>query len=184
MDESWIIALFEQRDENAIVECQKQYGKLCLSIAFHILGNHEDAEECVNDALLRLWNSIPPLKPTSLQAYLTVLVRNRALDRYRSNHKKSQPDSELTVAFHEVENFFHRSETDEEIEAFILYDWINSFLATLSERDRRIFLGRYYFFFPTRQIAQTLHTTESYVRVVLARTLKKLKRFLGKEHDQ
>jgi len=184
MDDCKIIELFERRDEGAIVECQKQYSKLCTAIALHILGNPEDAEECVNDALLNLWNSIPPQKPSSLQAYLTVLVRNRAIDRYRYNQKKSRVTSEATVAFHEIEAVFPEAVTEDHTDELLLKDRVNRFLASLSERDRRVFLCRYYYFTPTRQIARSLHTTEAYVRVVLARVLKKFKQFLEKENDQ
>ena len=181
MNDKKIITLLETRDESAIADCQTQYGKLCHTIAFHILGNNEDAEECVNDAMLKLWQSIPPHKPDSLSAYLTVLVRNCALDRYRRSHKQSSPKTELTIALHEIEEIFPESSSDDSIESFYQKECINHFLATLSDRDRRIFLFRYFYVYPTHQLASMFHTTEAYVRVVLARTLKKFKRFLEKE---
>ena len=84
MNDQAIITLFEQRSEQAISVSEQQYGALCRSVARGITGSSEDAEECLNDAMLTAWNAIPPAKPRNFRAYLLRLVRNAALDRYRA----------------------------------------------------------------------------------------------------
>ena len=81
-EEQWLVAMFESRDEQAIAETEKTYGGFCYSIAYRILQNVQDAEECVNDAMLRIWNAIPPAKPDSLRAFVITLTRRLALDQY------------------------------------------------------------------------------------------------------
>ena len=81
MEDSQIIALYWDRSEEAISETARKYGKYCLAIAWNILNNDEDAEECVSDAYLRVWNAIPPMRPNRLQTYLGRIVRNLSLNK-------------------------------------------------------------------------------------------------------
>lgn len=85
MDDKQIIRLFFERSEQAITELSQKYGDLCMKIARSILNDHQDAEECVNDAYLGAWNSIPPQSPDPLRAYICRIVRNRSLKKLRAN---------------------------------------------------------------------------------------------------
>jgi len=184
MNEKDILKLFETRDERAIDECQKAYGNYCHSIALHILENQEDAEECVADTLLRAWNAIPPAKPRALASYLGTITRNLAYDGYRRKRQQKRGGGEILLAFDEIEEAFSQNATpDEALDRKELAAVFNRFLSKLSERDRNILLARYYFLYPVKEIAEKHGKSEKYVRVVLARTLQKLKKYLEKEND-
>lgn len=79
MDDEKIIDLYWQRSENAIELTAEKYGQYAQSIAYRILGNKEDSDECVNDAYIKTWNSIPPQRPSSLAAFLGAITRNLSL---------------------------------------------------------------------------------------------------------
>ena len=183
MNDKDIVALFEKRDEQAIKECRTAYGSYCHGIALRILESQEDAEECVADTWLRAWNAIPPAKPKSLANYLGTITRNLAYDCYRKNHQQKRGNGEIALAFDEIEAVFtHNATPDDALDQKALAQTLNRFLATLSERDRNILLARYYFVYPVKEIAKKHGKSEKYVRVVLDRTLQKLKKFLEKEN--
>lgn len=184
MNDPNILKLFENRNEQAIKECQKAYGNYCHSIALRILENQEDAEECVADTLLRAWNAIPPARPASLATWLGTVTRNIAIDRYRQKHSQKRGGGDISIAFQEIEEVFSIQGTpDEALDRKELAQTLNRFLATLSERDRNILLARYYFLYPTKDIAKQYGKSEKYVRVILTRTLEKLKKLLEKENE-
>ena len=83
MEDSAIVALYWQRDQQAITASDEKYGALCRGLSWNILESREDAEECVNDTWHRAWNTMPPQRPVSLRAYLARIVRNLSIDRYR-----------------------------------------------------------------------------------------------------
>ncbi len=105
MNDQEIIALYYMRNEQAITETAKQYGRLCHTVAENILHDRQDTEECVSDAFLRVWNSIPPERPQKLAAYLCRITRNLALDRYRSRRRLKR-DADMTVSLTELEDSF------------------------------------------------------------------------------
>lgn len=102
MEDAQIIDHFFRRDPEAIRAAQEKYEKRCLAAARHILPDARDAEECVSDVWLRLWNAIPPERPRSLAAYITTVTRRLALDKCDYN-RAAQRRSDLTVAFEELE---------------------------------------------------------------------------------
>ena len=102
MDDKALVDLYFARSEAAIEQTEKKYGPLCRSVAMNILGNREDAEECVNEAYLGAWNTIPPQKPDPFRTYLLRIVRNRSLSRFRSNSARKR-DSHLAIALEELE---------------------------------------------------------------------------------
>ena len=93
MDDNQIIALYWQRNEQAISETETKYGSYCRSIVYGILQNGADTEECINDTWLRAWDAIPPQKPARLSAFLGRIARNLALDRYDYNHAAKRSGS-------------------------------------------------------------------------------------------
>ena len=102
MNDQEIIALFWARQESAISATADKYGRYCHSIAYNILYNHFDAEECVNDTYLGAWNSIPPQKPNNLSAYLGRITRNFALNRYKRNTVAKRGSGEVEVAYRTI----------------------------------------------------------------------------------
>ena len=183
MEDQSIIRLFWNRDEQAIEESKKKYGSYCHTVAYRILENCEDAEECVSDTWLKAWNSIPPHQPKSLSAYLGKITRNLAYDRYRYYRQKKRGQGEAAIAFDELEAVLASDgNPEEEYDRKALANMIQRFLATLSERDRNILLCRYFYVYPIKDIAQSNNKSPKYIQLILTRTLKKLKKFLEKEN--
>jgi len=183
MEDNHIIQLFFQRNESAINESKQKYGKLCQTVAYNILGNREDAEECVNDTLLRAWNSIPPDQPHSLLAYLRTITRNLAYDRYRSRKRNRRGNNTVNIALEEIDSVFthHNTPESEQIQKEMMHA-ISEFVNTLKEFDRNVFLCRYYYFFSVNDIAAQHGKSRQHINVILTRTLKKLKEYLEKEN--
>lgn len=181
MDEKNIINLFNLRAETAIAELSKQYGTKCMSIAIGILKSREDAEECVSDAYLAVWNSIPPKQPQSLEAYLYSIVRNSSLMKYRYNTAERR-NSHYDIALDELEDCLKSSdEVWGKLAANELSDLINLFLEKQKKVDRIIFTKRYWFAMEPQDIAKEMKLTKNYVNVHLHRTRKMLRLFLEKE---
>ncbi len=173
-----IIELFFRRSEQAIRELDSKYGGACLALSKNILGDRQDAEECVNDAYLGVWNAIPPARPDPLLTYVLKVVRNISLKLY---HRKeaAKRKSSYTTAMEEIEDCIpDRRTVEDEVEAGELACMIESFLDTLTAENRVIFLRRYWFSDSFSEIARQVGLTEKNVSVRLTRIRKKLKDFL------
>jgi RNA polymerase sigma-70 factor (ECF subfamily) len=168
-----IVALYLARDESAIDHTAKNYGAYCLSVAMNILNNHPDAEECVNDTYLRAWNSIPPAKPNSLQAFLAAITRRLSLDRYRKQ-RAAKRNRDLEVSFEELSDMVQAPDE----RANELPELLNAFLRTLDSRERRLFLRRYWVSVSLEALANEEGTTKNAVTVRLYKTRNKLKVYL------
>ncbi|MBQ8378398.1 MAG: sigma-70 family RNA polymerase sigma factor [Oscillospiraceae bacterium] len=177
-----IIELFNLRDEQSLSEISLKYAEKAKSIAYNILGSVEDAEECVNDALVRLWNNIPPQQPDNLQAYFYKTVRNISIDRYRKNSAEKRADSNMTLALDEISELIKSDQSVENsIEEKLLVQSVNSFLKTVKCEQRKIFVQRYWYFMSVKEISSLLNISQSKVTVTLTRMLKKLWQYLKKE---
>ena len=95
MEDIHIINLFLERSEDAIRQVEVKYEKFCFKIAWNILYNTEDSEECVNDTWLITWNKIPPKTPTKLSAFLGKITRNLALDNFRKKNASKRADTHM-----------------------------------------------------------------------------------------
>ena len=176
-----LIKLFFARDERAIEETQKQYGDYCFTIANNILGNDQDAEECVNDTYLRLWNSIPPERPNNFQAYVAKITRNQSINILRA--RQMQKRNAQIVPFDELSGVLFAPE-DELADGVALADLqaaINSFLHTCPARDRAIFIRRYFFGEKADYLAKKFGISYANSTKILARMRVKLKEYLKKE---
>ena len=178
MDDRKIIELFFARDERALRECEERYGRYCETIAKNILASDEDADEIVNDTLLRAWNTIPPEDPKSLKVYLGTLSRNLSLDRYRKMTAEKRGGCEVSLCLEEAEEFL--ADTSEEYDKSELSALLNGFLHSLPERECDIFVRRYFYCDSTAEIARRFALKEANVLVILSRTRKKLKNALEK----
>lgn len=181
MEDTKIIELYNNRDESALFETDAKYGGFCFTIAFNILNDKSDSEECVNDTWHRTWNSIPPARPSNLKGFLGRITRNLALDRYKYFHRKKRGGNETELALEElgVSVSDYRSPEDEVL-LKELGKRISLFLEGLSDRDKNIFIARYYFVYPVSEIAKRLSLNEKYVANILSRTRVKLKKYLMK----
>ncbi|MBR5222765.1 MAG: sigma-70 family RNA polymerase sigma factor [Clostridia bacterium] len=179
MEDNKIIELYWKRDQSAIDESNKKYGKYCRTIAYNILYSKEDSEECVNDTWHNAWRTIPPEKPSKLQYFLGRITRNLALDRYGYN-KAQKRNSDLESAIEEYYECIPNGEFSVEDEV-ILKKLINEFLESLDSRARIIFLRRYWYALSVQEIAQKMGMSESHVSVILHRTRNRFKDYLKKE---
>ena len=179
MEDTKIVELFWQRDQSAISQSEQKYGNYCYAIANGILNCREDSEECVSDTWHSAWNAIPPEKPTRLQAFLGRITRNLALDRYDYNHAQKR-NTHLETAIDEYWECLPNGEMPVE-DTVALKQLINGFLKSLDQKSRVIFLRRYYYVCPVKEIASAMGLTESYVSVSLHRTRRKFQEYLQKE---
>lgn len=181
MDDRKIIELFFDRSEQAIIELSNKYGSVCSKVAFNILHNRQDTEECVNDAYLGAWNTIPPQNPNPLLSYVCRIVRNIAVKKYHAN-TAAKRNSIYDVALDELENCFSSSDSVEhEFNAFETARIIDAFLETLDRENRIMFVRRYWHSDSIGDLAKLFNTSRHNVSVRLSRTREKLKKYLIKE---
>ena len=179
MNDEKIIELFFERSEQAIKELDGKYGKVFHSISNRILNDHQDAEECVNDAYLATWNAIPPARPNPLLAFVCKIVRNISLKRYEKN-TAAKRNSRYDVAMEELEDCLASTTTiEEEISERELAEIIESFLDSLSKENRVIFMRRYWFSDTYADIAKQVGLTEKNVSVRLTRIRNDLRKYLS-----
>ncbi|MBO7424946.1 MAG: sigma-70 family RNA polymerase sigma factor [Clostridiales bacterium] len=181
MKDEQIIELFFSRSEQAIEETTLKYGRLAKSVSFRIVRNEEDADECVSDTYLALWNTIPPQKPDPFIAYICKLVRNISLKKYRFNTAEKR-NGLYDVSLNELEECLKgRSDVQKELEAGEAERLINTFLGTLKQIDRVIFIKRFWFNMSIDEISDETGCTKNYINVHLHRTKERLKDHLIKE---
>lgn len=182
MDDIEIIDLYWNRNEAAITATKEKYGAYLLRIAFHIVSQLPDSEECVNDTYLSAWNSMPPQKPTILQTYLGKLTRRIAIDRYRKNTSAKRGGGEIALSIDELEECLPaRTTMEQEVELRRLSAAINDFLRTLSVEKRRAFVLRYWYSLQIKEISSLLGFSETKTANMLSRTRRALKTYLEKE---
>lgn len=182
MDDKRIIELYNERSESAISETANKYGKYCYYIAYHILYNKEDSEECVNDTYLRAWDTIPPQYPNKLSAFLGKITRNLALNRYKYYVREKRGFGQTSLVLEELQECVPASNsTEQAIEEILLVEALNRFLYALPIEKRMMFLRRYWYMSSIQEIADDFGYSESKVKMTLLRIRNKLKLVLEKE---
>ena len=182
MDDGKIIALYWAREQAALEQTQRKYGKYLMRIAYQILASPEDSEESVNDTYLAAWNAIPPHKPDSLCAFLSKLTRRISIDLLRKRESLKRGGSQYTLSLAELSECLPGGEdTQQAAEAKLLAEAIGRFVAELPEKTRQVFLGRYYFLDSVREVARCCGVTEANAKTMLHRTRLALKAFLEQE---
>ena len=169
-----IVDLYWRRNEQAIHLTHMRYGGVCNRVAMNILENPSDAEECVNDAYLKVWESIPPARPASLQAFLLRITRNLALDRFRAKGRRKR-DEGMTVMLSELGDCIP---TPEETDATELLGHIKAFLAEADDTDRKLFVGRYFHAYEVKRMAEAYGLTPNAASLRLHKTREKLRGYL------
>lgn len=140
-----IMDLYWARDDKAIVLTADKYGRFLYRIAYNILHDPSDCEECQNDVYFGIWNAIPPSRPQVFPAFISKIMRNTACKKYKEKTRKKRIPSEMIVSLHEMEDFLHSADSvSTECSADELGEIINDFLSRLSERQQCIFIGRFY----------------------------------------
>lgn len=182
MNDNQIMDLYWARSETAISETANKYGKYCHYIAYNILFNDEDSEECVNDTYLKAWGIIPPQRPNRLSTFLGKITRNLSLDRYKHNSREKRGNGQIPLALDELaECISATSSPDHILDDMVLVDCFNRFLAALPSETRKIFMRRYWFLSPIKEIAADFSISESKVKMTLLRARGELKQLLEKE---
>lgn len=182
MDDNQIIELYLTRSENAISETITKYGRYCHTIAFNILHNSEDSEECVNDTYMKAWEIIPPQRPKRLAVFLGKITRNLSLNRYNLYTAGKRGYGQVSLALDELSECILASDNVEHVaDDLMLTDTLNNFLASLPEEARKIFMRRYWYFSPVKEIAYDFGISESKVKMSLLRARARLKELLQKE---
>lgn len=182
LDDHEIVEYYWARDERAIDETSKKYGKYLYCIAYNIVKDHLDSEECVNDTYLNSWNGIPPARPTVLQVFLAKITRNLALDRFRKNHAEKRIPCEMLLSLEELDEALSVEATPEE--AYLVGEisrLLNGYLRTLSSRGEFIFVCRYYYGDRVENIGQMLGLSRNTVSRELSLMRKNLRTLLEKE---
>lgn len=178
-EDSAIVKAFLKRDERAVSAAMEKYGKRCFSIANRFLQNAEDSNQCVNDAVLKVWESIPPNRPRELLPYLARIVKNLALNKLRMDNSIKRGGGAVSAVFEELSECVSGSASAEEaLEAKELQAAIDKFLETLKPLHRKMFLLRYWLCCEPDEIAERLGTTKGSVAVTLTAVRKKLKAYL------
>ena len=181
MNDDQILDLFFNRSEQAISETSAKYGKLARTVAFRIVRNEEDVDECESDTYLALWNTIPPQRPNPFVAYICKLVRNISVNKYKYN-TASKRNNLYDISLEELEGCLKgSSDVEKELDAAEAQKIINKFLSGLSKADRALFLKRFWFNMSIDEIASETGCTKNYINVHLHRTKERLKVFLTKE---
>ena len=181
LEDNQIVSLYFLRDEKALFETEKKYKKYLHYIANTILASKEDSEECVIDTYLRAWNSIPPNKPSKLSVFLGKITKNLCLDKISHDRAKKRGGSSIDLAYEELEGTLSDTCENCPLDTLALKEAINSFLASLPETKRRLFVQRYWYLSSIADIAKNNDMTEANVKVVLLRLRESLKEHLEKE---
>ncbi len=182
MEDRQIVDLYWARSEKAISETAGKYGRYCYSIAYNILNNNEDSEECVNDTYMSAWNAMPDQRPNRLSAFLGRITRNLSLKRLEKRSAEKRGAGQVPLALDELQECVPAADsTDQIIDDIALADILNRFLASLSPEKRIIFMRRYWYFSPITEIATVFSISESKVKTSLFRSRNKLKLLLEKE---
>ena len=182
MDDKSILDLYWSRSEAAIAETDAKYGAYCFTIAFNILNNREDSEESVSDTYMAAWNSMPPKRPAMLSAFLGKITRYISLDHWKKRSRLKRGGGELELCLEELGDCVSGSESiEDKLIRKHTAAAVNQFLSCLSETERKIFLCRYWYLDPVKDIAQRFGLSPNHTSVMLRRVRQKLNTHLAKE---
>ena len=182
MEDSQIVALYLQRNERAIEETASKYGHYCFKIAYNILANREDADESVNDTYMKTWECIPPHQPSLLSAFVGKITRRLSLNRRRDKNRLKRGGGQVALALEELDECIPGGkDVEQELERKELSRAINAFLGTLSEKERDVFVYRYWLLASVQEVSDRFGYSEGKTKTMLFRTREKLKSYLGKE---
>ena len=182
MEDLQIIALYENRKEEAVRETDRKYGRLLYAQAGNTLPDRRDREEAVSDTYVRVWNAIPPEKPVCFKAWLLKLARRLCIDRFRALNSEKRRGSEYALSLEELGDIV--SGSDDPMDALPqkeLLQAIECFLQQLPQRERQVFLCRYFFSDPIKRIAAGCDLKPAHVKTLLYRTRQSLKQYLQQE---
>ena len=172
-----IVEKYWRRDPNAIQETDKKYGAMLRNVAYNILSDYQDCEECQNDTYLKIWNTIPSARPTVFPAFIIHVIRQIAINRYKEKTRKKRIPSQLLISLEELETISSGVSVEAIWDARELGKLITGYIETLNERQRYLFVDRYYLAEPVEKTAAELSISTQ----IAYKELRKIKQGL-KEH--
>lgn len=182
MDDKAILDLYWSRSEKAISETDAKYGAYCFCIANNILNNREDSEESVSDTYMAAWNSMPPKRPAVLSAFLGKMTRYISLDHWKKRSRLKRGGGEMELCLEELQDCVSGQEsTEDKVIRKEIIAALNHFLDALPETERKVFLCRYWYLEPVKDIAARFTLSPNRTSVMLRRTRQKLNACLAKE---
>jgi len=182
MEDSVIVELYWRRDEKAVTETDAKYGSYCRSIAFNILADREDTEECVNDTYMGAWNSIPPHRPEILATFLGKITRRLSIKKWREKYAAKRGGGEIALALDELSECVpSHQNVEDELEISELTQTLNNFVISLPVKEMRVFICRYWYLDSISDISRQFGFSESKVKSMLFRTRHRLLTHLEKE---
>lgn len=182
MEDRQIVDLYWARSESAISETAEKYGRYCHYIAYNILHNNEDSEECVNDTYLNAWGAMPDQRPNKLSAFLGKITRNLSLNRWERYNAEKRGAGQIPLALDELHDCIPSPDSANQIvDDLALVELFNRFLASLPKEKRKIFIRRYWYLSPIAEIAADYSMSESKVKMSLLRSRNALKQVLEEE---
>ena len=177
-----IITLLQNRDETALEMIHTKYGRLIKSVAFNVYRSDTVAEECLNDTLLSIWDTIPPKEPESISAYAVTISRRKAIDRVKSATAKKRMIPETEQYSEMVDELaFAEDIADAVVDKLELGRILSEFLRTLSAKNREIFMRRYFDVETVNSISTKMHISKNALNVRLSRMRKDLAKKLTQE---
>lgn len=182
MEDSQIVDLYWERNEQSIRAAASKYGDYCYSIAYNILRSREDADESVNDTYLGAWNAMPPHRSNCLRTFLGKITRRVSLKKWRDEHRDKRGGDEVSLALEELSECIpSNASVEESVIAGELSARINRFVGTLAPTERQVFLCRYWYLDSIDKISADLCFGKSKVKSMLRRTRARLRADLEKE---
>ena len=176
MEDKLLIDGLFARDERSVARLEEKYSGYCYTVAYAVVRCREDAQECVSDAMLGAWNSIPPNRPENLGAYVGRIARNSALNLLKVRRAKKRGEKNVALALDELSECIPSAEN-----TVLLREAVNGFLDSLERERRIVFIQRYWYMLGISEIAAERGMTEGAVKMSLQRTRDSLKIFLEKE---
>jgi len=174
-----IIDMYWERDPDAIQETNQKYGNMLRTVAYNILSDYQDCEECQNDTYFRVWKAIPSARPPVFSTFIVRIMRWVALSRYKEKSRKKRIPSQLTLSLEELEESISSELlVEESYEAKELGEMISNFVWSLNDRQRYLFMDRYYLAEPVEKTAADLSISVKTAYRELGRIKQGLKEYL------
>ena len=180
MEDNQIVARFWERNESALLAVSEKYGRYCTAIARNIVGNEQSTEECVQDTLLKLWDTIPPNRPKNLQAFIGKVVRNIALDVVKAMSAQKRGGGESMLVLDDLRNVSTGNIVENLAEQREVLDAVNDFLWSIPAKKRKVLVLKYWHCCSVSDISQIVGFSEINVKSILKRERKKLIEYLKK----
>lgn len=181
MEDTEIVELLYVHNEDGLTETKNKYEGLLNSLSYGIVRNMEDSNECVNDTYLKVWETIPPYKPSFFKSFICKITRQLSIDKYRFNHRKNRNNSNSVYLSDLDYEISDKKTIEDEFDKNMLMDCINNFLDSLDTTSQILFIRKYFFFEDSKSLAIRYGMSETNINVKLFRIKNNLLKYLERE---